>query len=385
MMAVSGEAFTRVGDQKRKLSDEEIQELKNDKNQLDFELEPVSLQFPEDFDEPLVDRFVSKIISSRHLLASHNETEILSQRRLGKIVGSQFSPNIACSLLFSKDPLALFPGCKIRFLRYDGILERTGEQYNVVKDIQIEGPIPQLISECAEVIESQLRQFSHLEKDGKFYTVPEYPVVAWYEAIVNACVHRSYSLRNMNIFVKLFEDRLVVESPGGFPPFVTPENIYTQHHPRNPRLMDAMFYLDFVKCHNEGTRRMKDALLEMGLPLPEFAQKEVAIGYMSVRVTLRNNVERRKLWAELDVSRIIGESLVSSLTPDERKILTFVAQNKAINVSECQRQVSTKTWHAARTILTRLATKGILEHQHAFERDPKAQFVLAKKFTTDRK
>ena len=49
---------------------------------------------------------------------------------------------------------------------------------------------------------------------------------AWYEALVNACVHRSYNLKNMNIFIRMFDDRLEIESPGGFPPLVTPENIF---------------------------------------------------------------------------------------------------------------------------------------------------------------
>jgi ATP-dependent DNA helicase RecG len=59
----------------------------------------------------------------------------------------------------------------------------------------------------------------------------------------------------MNVFVKMFDDKLVIESPGGFPPLVTPENIYTSHHPRNPTLMRAMFYLGLVKEHAEGTKR----------------------------------------------------------------------------------------------------------------------------------
>jgi hypothetical protein len=62
-----------------------------------------------------------------------------------------------------------------------------------------------------------LREFSKLGKDNKFYTETEYPEDAWYEAIVNACVHRSYVLSNKVVFVKIFDDRLVVESPGGFP------------------------------------------------------------------------------------------------------------------------------------------------------------------------
>ena len=131
----------------------------------------------------------------------------------------------------------------------------------VKKDIWIDQyPIPRQIVEIEKVLDAQIREFSRLGKDGLFYTAPEYPKAAWYEAIVNACVHRSYGLKNMNIFVKMFDDRLVIESPGGFPPLVTSENIYDMHQPRNPYLMAALFYLDFVKCANEGTRRMKQVM-----------------------------------------------------------------------------------------------------------------------------
>lgn len=57
-------------------------------------------------------------------------------------------------------------------------------------------------------------------------------------------------------------------SPGGFPPFVTPQNIYEVHHPRNPTLMQAMAYLDYVKCAHEGTRRIRQTMADMELPTP---------------------------------------------------------------------------------------------------------------------
>ena len=106
-------------------------------------------------------------------------------------------------------------------------------------------------------MKSQLRSFSRLSSGGKFLTSPEYPEFAWYEAIVNACVHRSYGngMKNMNIFVKMFDDRLEVESPGPFPAFVTADTIYDLHqHPIKSFLMEAMFYLKFVKMGHEGTR-----------------------------------------------------------------------------------------------------------------------------------
>ena len=278
-----------------------------------------------------------------------------------------------------------FPGCKVRFLRFNGEREETGVDYNVVKDISIEGPVPKLIVETAAILKQQLREFSHFGTDGKFYTMPEYPEEAWYEVIVNACVHRSYGLRNMVIIIKMFDDRLVVESPGGFPPFVTPQNIYTAHHPRNPKLMDAMFYLDFVKCHNEGTRRIRDAMAKNDLPAPEFSQKEINAGFTAVRVTLRNSAKQRVEWIDSDVSQLIGEEVAKSLTDAERRVVNYAAEQGQVNVSDCFRIVpSVKTWHAAKKILVGLVHKGIFtdERNPEVKRDPHAHFKLAKKANT---
>lgn len=67
---------------------------------------------------------------------------------------------------------------------------------------------------------------------------------------------------------------LEIESPGGFPPLVTPENIYYTEHPRNPFLFDAMFYLKFVRAAREGARRIRDSMQAWELPKPEFSEKE---------------------------------------------------------------------------------------------------------------
>jgi ATP-dependent DNA helicase RecG len=376
---VSGSAYSRVGDQKHRLTDEEIHELKIDKGQVDLERESVPLTFPDDFRDDLLQTFIEGVKRYRGLTQPHTDVEILEHRRLGRVEGGRFVPNVACALLFSKDPNILFPGCSIRFLRYEGETEETGSRYNVVKDVWLEGSITDLIIEITQVLRSQLREFSRLAEDGKFYTAPEYPAEAWHEAIVNACVHRSYGLKNMNIFVKMFDNRLVIESPGGFPPFVTPENIFNSHHPRNPQLMRAMFHLALVKCHNEGTRRMRDALQSASLPLPQFEQKEVATGYMAVRVTIRNNRHQRKEWVDSDVTRLVSPEMAKTLTQDETRVLNFISEHGSITVSECQRLLPhIRTWHSVKKVLIHLNETGILtyEHREDIERDPDACFKL---------
>lgn len=278
-------------------------------------------------------------------------------------------------MLFANDPRSVFPGCKIRFFRFDGETEGTGERFNAIKDVTIDqGPVPRQIVAFEKLMEGQIRDFNHLGKDGKFYTAPEYPKPAWYEVIVNACVHRSYSQRNMNIFVKMFDDRLVVESPGGFPPLVTPDNIYTMHVPRNPHLMNAMYYLDFVKCANEGTRRIRETMIKSGLPKPEFTQKEV--NYALVRVTLRNNIAVRKVYVDKDVASIIGAAIAPTLSEHELRIINFLAEHKQISVSQAQR-LTQKSWPASSKLLKGLKEKGIVtDIRKDRDRDPSARYIL---------
>jgi ATP-dependent DNA helicase RecG len=377
---VRGDAFVRWGDTKHRLSADEVRQLQADKNEVSFETERCSLEYPAEFDRVLVQRFADRVRQQKGWSPDeHPDHDVLTLMRLGKMKGGGFEPNIACALLFAKDPQGLIPGCKIRFLRFDGEVEGTGEKWNAIKDEYVEGQVPQLITDTETLLVSQLRTFSKLGTNDKFFTEPEYPKTAWYEALVNACVHRSYGngLRNVPIFVKMFDDRLVIESPGPFPPFVTPENIQDSHHPRNPILMGAMQYLEFVKCAHEGTRRMQTSMKAMALPSPEFQQKES--GQYWVRVTLRNNVNQRKAWVDRDVAELVGSILARSLGGDEKRLLNFAAEHGSISVSDAQRLLGC-SWPAGKKKLEALKSRGILDRQvkEYLDRDTRARYRLTR-------
>jgi ATP-dependent DNA helicase RecG len=174
----------------------------------------------------------------------------------------------------------------------------------------------------------------------------------------------------------MFADRLEVVSPGGFPPLVTPENIYDIHQPRNPYLMEALFYLDLVKCANEGTRRIRDTMADMNLPQPEFRQTQAA-SHANVRVVLRNDIKERAVWVDSEVSSIVGERILKSLTQHEQRAINFAAKYGAVSVSEVQR-LTGRTWPSAKKLLMGLADKNILDHKvrAKLDRDPQARFVL---------
>jgi ATP-dependent DNA helicase RecG len=344
---VKGKVYRRAGDSRKEVKNpDEVRAMEIEKGQVDLEQESVDLSYPEDFNVSLVRSYVEGVTRLKRVETLHSDVEMLCHGRLGKMRGTVFVPNIACALLFAKDPLLLFPGSKIRIQRFDGDVELTGKSYNLVKEFFVEGAIPQLIVEAANILRQQLREFSRLGEDERFYTAPEYPPEAWLEAVVNAVVHRSYHLKNMQVFVKIFDDHLEVTSPGGFPDPVTPENIYNTHSPRNPHLMNALFFMNFVRLSNEGTRRIRDAMKEMNLPNPEFAQKEVAMGFDSVR-----------------------------------GVVNYVAEYGSINVTQAQRLLAPKRWQAAKKVLMKLVEKGTLDHVHdaKIHRDAHAKFVMKRR------
>lgn len=373
-----GRAFIRRGDSKFELKGDELRELEIDKRQIEFESEPCNLSYPSEFDTELVTQYAKKFQEKRGL-SGHSNEHVLKINHLGKMRGGRFTPNNAFALLFARDPRQLFPGCKIRSIRINGEEERTGDKLNWEKDQWIDaGSIPRQIYQAEQILTAQLREFSRLGKDGRFYTAEEYPKDAWYEAVVNACVHRSYSQRTMNIFIKMFDDKLVIESPGGFPPFVTPENIYDMHNPRNPILMEAMFYLDMVKCANEGTKRMRDSMKILNLPIPEFAQKQTHAPI--VTVTLRNDVKHRRVWIDKDASSLIGEVVWASLSENDKRVINSIAEHGKITVSGVQRLTSL-SWPASNKLLENLKFKGIVENirKPNVDRDPQAKWVLIRK------
>jgi ATP-dependent DNA helicase RecG len=158
-------------------------------------------------------------------------------------------------------------------------------------------------------------------------------------------------------------------------PLVTPLTIYDLSVPRNPYLMEALYYMKFVKGVHEGTRRMRDTMAEMKLPHPEFEQKD--FNYALVRVTLRNDIARRKKWIDRDASALIGAAISNMLDQHELRVINFIAENSQISVSQAQR-LTGKSWPAASKTLKGLVDRGILEavRKAGAERDPSARYKL---------
>ena len=90
------------------------------------------------------------------------------------------------------------------------------------------------------------------------------------EIIVNAVTHRAYSITGTDIQIKMFDNRIVVESPGKLPGMVKADNIRFTHFSRNPKIAEFLKAYDFVKEYGEGVDRMCKELEAAGQKNPEY-------------------------------------------------------------------------------------------------------------------
>lgn len=352
-----GSAFIREGDRKRRLTEQEKREIRLSKGELDVEAEKTTLKFPDDFDADLLKQYREEYIEKRQLQQRYTIEDVLALSKLGKQRKDIFEPNLGCVLMFAKDSRTVVPGAYIRVLRYDGVEEQFGRKLNSIADRLIDGPLPLQIAQAEEFIESQIRNFTRLGPDSRFVTKPEFPKDVWLEAVVNAAVHRSYNLKSMNIFVKMFEDKFVVESPGSFLPPTTAETVFDAHNPRNPNIMWALYYFDFVQCAFEGTRRMRDSMRAANLPDPIYVQRTT--GTFQVSVTLQNDHEHRKQFVRTEAVADINPDLYAALSESEKMIVNYLADQDRVNVTDAGLVIG-MDWRGTKIVLDDLEKKNVI-------------------------
>ncbi|MFZ5669397.1 MAG: ATP-binding protein [Pseudomonadota bacterium] len=370
------EAWIRYGDTIHKMSDEGKQDFRSTRQELTFELSVAPYSYPEEFDASIIQDFCDGFRTRERREEWSNE-EILRDRYLLADANGKTAPTNALVLLAAKQPRKSIPGCRVRVQRFSGETEGTGIDYAPLRDRFFEGNVVSVIKAAAQELDELVYDVTWLNKDGKFETTPEYPRWAWFEALVNACVHRSYSFSGTEITVKLFSNRMEIESPGGFVPPVNERNLYQTRAARNHHFMDAMRYLGYVQMAREGTRRIKESMEKYSLPEPQFRQE--ALHGVVVRVTLFNDHITRKRASDRDVALFFGVEVWKTLQEHEIALVAHAYRNRSIHVSDASR-ITGRTWATSKKDLERLVRKGVLEFvSGSYTRDAKAHYVLREK------
>jgi len=147
------------------------------------------------------------------------KTGLARKNEKGKLL-----PTRAAVLLFAEYPNDLTDTkCTVRVFQYEGNLETIKETINIIGTPEtVDGPVIRQIKKAHEYVLTLLR--TGIRVPSGFVTQYQIPERAVKEAITNAVIHRDYHTKR-DIEVKIFEDRIEIESPGLLPFNITPSNI----------------------------------------------------------------------------------------------------------------------------------------------------------------
>lgn len=189
-------------------------------------------------------------------------------------------PTVAGVILFADEPQASLPKRSgIKIARYTTTMAGEGTRETLSGDpISIEGCAYNLIHSAVrktqEIIEG-VRKWT--ERGAEFVS---YPPETLHEIITNAVLHRDYSIID-DITIRIFDDRVEVESPGKLPGHITERNILRERFPRNPTIIRLInkFPNPPNKDIGEGLRTAFAAMQKMRLRPPEVRQGEQSVTF----------------------------------------------------------------------------------------------------------
>lgn len=355
------EAFMRVGDKSRKLSFDERVQLMYDKGERFYEDTAVYGATVDDINMDAVAEYTRLVGYSKTPLEYLRENNgFVTTNKQG-----EEDVSTACILLFGKNPQKFFPRARTRFIRYEGVDEKVGAEMNVIKDVTFEGTILNQVRKTIDFIETQVREHTFLGQHGQFVTRRDYPEFVIQEMTVNSVCHRAYSIKGTEIQIKMFDDRLVFESPGKLPGMVKPTNIRNTHFSRNPKIAAFLKAYHYVKEYGEGVDRIYRELEANGtsslsfrtddfilkITVPKVIEKvsvneekvsvneEVVVGKVNVKagkVIEKVNVNRQGLVEKLKEKATINGD---KLTKNRMTILELMLDNPYITIVELAKEV----------------------------------------------
>ena len=337
------EVFMRVGDSSRKLGFEERMSLMDDKGERYFEDTAAYDATIEDIDFNYVQDLLNVIGYTKSPLEYLKENNNFITYKDGK---EQIST--ACILLFGKKPQLFFPRARVRFIRYMGTEEKVGREMNVIKDVTFEGRIIDQIRKTIDYLESQVKEHTYLGEKGVFVTDREYSPFVLQEMTVNSICHRDYSIKGTEIQIKMFDDRLVFETPGKFPGIVRSDNIRHTHFSRNPKIAEFLKAYKYVREFGEGVDRMCKELEAKGLHDPKyiltaFILKSTVYAYnvkeLQTSNTIKGNVTASgNVTVNSEIFTVNGQDCIVNFTVNGRNVTVNVTvKNKSVTVKMPQK------------------------------------------------
>ena len=209
-------SYIRVGDADKPMTEYEVYSYEAFRKKYRDDIRPVEQVRVQNLDQDRLAQYVLRRKQDRPHFAT------LELSRLYDLIGVTKNGvvTLAAVLLFSPYPQAYFPQLSIIGTHVPGtemgLLDEQGRRF--IDSKRLEGTLPEMLEQAVGVVRNNMQVSTRIDPaTGRRIDRPEYPLDAVRETILNALVHRDYSIHTegMPIRLTMYSDRLEVANPGG--------------------------------------------------------------------------------------------------------------------------------------------------------------------------
>lgn len=271
-------SYIRVGDADLKMTDKEIYSLMAFRNNVHDELRIVQRAELIDLDMDKIEDFLKIQVSKRPNFAKLGKERMLEE--LGIITKSDagvFKPTVAGMLCFGIYPQSIFPQLCVTCISVPGfeIGEVVGVKERFIDNKKIEGTIPEMIEGSIAFLLKNISVKTIINRDtAKREDKAEYPANAIREAVLNALIHRDYSVHSEGVYIqmRMYKNRIEIQNPGGVFGRLSIEEIEKRknYDARNPGLIKILEEIGIIENRGSGVPTMIDEMKKHGLERPEY-------------------------------------------------------------------------------------------------------------------
>ena len=253
----------RAGESLTEMDAQTLRKILNE-GESDFSAQTVLELRLDDMDESAIDKY-KQLWAEK---SKRDEYRFFSTEKLLRAIGgfSEKGLNYAALILFGKKDTIdeIIPGSEI-------IFEWRHDQTKTAHDFRIawRKPFFCIYDEIWNAINARNIRFPFQE--GLFQSeIFAFNEKAVREALLNAVAHRDYRITGQSIFIKTSPQEFYIESPGGFPPGMTPENVLEKSYWRNRRIAEFLEKVEMVERAGQGINDIFESSIREGKGLPNF-------------------------------------------------------------------------------------------------------------------
>lgn len=278
---------------------EKLEKLRRDKGIISFEDELVPIPLDQIENSKTIISYILNVVPTAEPITYLNNQQLIYEEKA----------KVSAILLFSDEPAIYLPKrCSIKILRYITKQEAISREFLDGQPITMEGCLYNLIYNTVDQIVKIIESIQKLGSNG--FEKVNYPKITLHEIITNAVIHRDYSIA-ADIQIRIYDNRVEIQSPGKLAGHVTIDNILDTQCARNPQIVRLInkFPEPPNKDAGEGLNVAFEAMKNLRLREPEIVEKndsvlviikheelgspeEIVMNYLSSNIEITNSIAR---------------------------------------------------------------------------------------------